>query len=221
MKKNKLQDYADKSLAKYDNSEFRKQIITTSVNDHERVIDNTKRNWIISLSIIVLIILTAFGSYMLFRPTNNAKEYLLENQTSTEITFEQLIINSPKLIIKQDLVNTIKQVYDIKYNETLYYDITFLDNSTGEMLEIIIKTNSHYDYDFVHENFDQYFDNFKMNYIEQSLEEDGIYTFDCIGEINIDSINIYIKYEGLRLEAQSNFINFLQQCIVIDESADL
>ena len=221
MKKNKLQDYANKSLEKYDNPELKKQIITTSVNDHECVIDNTKRNWIISLSIIVLIILSAFGSYMLFRPTNKAKEYLLENQTSTEITLEQLTIDSPKLIIKQDLINTIKQVYDIKYNETLYYDITFLDNSTGEMLEIIINTNSHYDYDFVHENLDQYFDNFKMNYIEQSLEEDGIYTFDCIGEINIDSINLYIKYEGLSLEAQSNFINFLQQCIVIDESADL
>lgn len=221
MKKDKLQEYADKSLAKYDNPELREQIVRESVSGNVAVIDNRKRNWLISLITVTMIVVLAFGTYMFWPKTPREKHYLLENQKTNDITIEAINAELDVISISNQSVVSSLQFEDTVYNETLYYKVTFLNDETSEKADFIIVSNKDYTYPFIHETYDQQDESININYAEQFTEEDGIYTFDCQGEFTVDILKIYVQYNGLSLEPQSNFINFLQTCLHIVKDTNL
>lgn len=215
MKKNKLQEQADEFLSKYDNPEVKEKIIGEYNVGNERVIDHTKRNWLVSLSIVFIAIIATVGLYFLTKPSE--KVYLLENQTSEKITVNELENDFLNIEFQHKLIADITKFGDIKYNETLYYRLSFGEIDTGELLEVILVPNRGYEYEFIHEPYTASLDSYKMDYIEKFIEEDELYNFNCKGEFTVKNIKVYVRYEGLSLEPQSNFINFLQQCISIKE----
>lgn len=215
MKKDKLQEYADKSLAKYDSTEIRERVVSQPVDGRERVIDNTKRNWIITVTGIVFVIIIVLSSYLIYIASHKEKVYLLENRTSKKIAFEELNIMSENVTVNPDLINVIKRVDDTNYSETLYYDITFTEETTSEKLNVIIVSNADFNYELVHNQYNLYATDMNMNYVEQFREEDGIYLFNSQGEIEVGNILIYIQYEGFSVGPQSNFCNFLRKCISV------
>ncbi len=219
MKKDKLQEFADKSLSKYDNPELREQLVRESVSGNVAVIDNRKRNWLIGVITVMIIAVLAFGTYLFWPKTPREKHYLLENQKNSDITVAAINAEIDVLSVSNQSVISSLQFEDTVYNEILYYQITFLNDETGEQMDIILVTNSDYNYIFNHNEYDKQNDTLNMSYTELFTEEDGIYTFDCQGEFAIDNIKIYVLYNGLSLESQSNFINFLQQCIEIKKGA--
>ena len=85
----------------------------------------------------------------------------------------------------------------------------------GESINMTIVTNSEFDYQVNNYDYDKQNEIFNISYVEKYTEEGGIYFFTCNGEFTVNGVKVYAQYEGLSLEPQSNFINFMQQCITI------
>lgn len=212
MKKNRLQEQADKYLSQYDNPAAKESILGECSASGERALKRTTRNWLIFLVVFLAVCVISLGSYFIFKKPAE-KVYLQENKVGTKITIAELQNDLPTFNFKQDSLNSIVRFDDSLYKETLYYAVYFRDGLTDERLDVVIVTNNDYVYDFVHEAYDANTEVFNMNYVESITEEDGIYMFSCAGEFSVQEYKIYVQYEGMGLEPQSNFINFLQQCI--------
>ncbi len=215
MKKNKLQEYADKSLEKYDNRVLREKFVSEKVDGNERVITDTTRNWFICLAIILLCAALFLSIYMLFIKPSEEKHYLLENQQKVTVTKEELLDDISNLTVNDQYLISCQRINDISYNETLYYEITFHNDESYEELRLTIVTNVKYEHTFTHSDYNKQDDYLNIRYLEKSNEEDGLYTYDCKGEFVSNNIRYYAGYQGIGLEPQSNFIGFLQQCIEV------
>lgn len=212
MKKDKLQEFADKSLSKYDNPAIREQFAREKVDGDVKIVDNRRRNWLLSVVAVMIIVALALGTYFLLT-TPHKKHYLLENQQAHAVTVDETNAELSGFTVNDKFVVSCQQIDDTLYKEKLYYKINFTSGDTGETLEMIVVTNSDYNFLFNHKDYDKTNDSTKMIYTEQFIEQDSIYKFDSRGEFAIDHIKIYVTYNGLSSSTQSNFINFLQQCI--------
>lgn len=212
MKKNKLQEYADKSLEKYDNTEFREKLVAENYGS-ERVMKNTTRNWFICVATILLCVALLFATYMLFIKPPEEKHYLLENQQKVEITEQELITKVSDISVNSELFFSCQCIKDTLYNEDLYYEIKFQNDDSGEKLTLSIVTNSDYKYSTSVSEYDKQSEYLNIRYAEQYEDLEGLYLFLTNGEFARNNIKYYAIYEGYGLEPQSNFIGFLQQCI--------
>ncbi len=217
MKKDKLQQSADKFLSQYDNQELRGKMVQDVNEGNERVINNNKRTWIITVSTVLLILILAFGTYMLLRKTPE-KHYSVENQIPCDVTVDEISLKIPDLNIDATNASICQRVDDKYYNETLYYRVKFTSADDTQNFDLIIVTNPEYQYPFSDKKYDRQYTPLNMQYTEHCVFESGIYAFNCLGEFTVNGVKLYINYEGLELENKSNFTNFLDQCLSIKQT---
>lgn len=213
MKKNKLQEFADKSLSKYDNPAIREQFVRESADGDVKVVDNRRRTWLLSVvAVIIIIAALALGTYFLLT-TPHKKHYLLENQQAHAVTIDEVNAGLSGFTVGSSLVASCQQVDDTVYKEKLYYKVVYSNDGTGEKIEIIIVANSDYTHLFNHEDYTDNYNALNMTYVEKFTERNGIYEFNSRGEFAVGNLKIYVKYHGPSMGTQSNFISFLEQCV--------
>ena len=81
-------------------------------------------------------------------------------------------------------------------------------NDGLDIFRIIIDVNTEYEYDFGNKPYNKFCDvnGYEIAYLEICEEGDGIYGFTGKAEIKNTSESIYIEYDGISLEQESNFI---------------
>lgn len=214
----KLQKYIDENLSEYRNDTFLEQLKSnlSPINTPTRR-RNNRLYWTIAGAtcvVMAIILVSVFAIAPLIKENGDkdtaqpSKYYSYANRTEITVSVTELngIVNDIEFS-EENLVE-VRKVTDTFYNETLYYIINYSLNDGLDIFRIIIDVNTEYEYDFGNKPYNKFCDvnGYEIAYLEICEEGDGIYGFIGKAEIKNTSESIYIEYDGISLEQESNFI---------------
>lgn len=214
----KLQKYIDENLSEYRNDTFLEQLKSdlSPINTPTRRRNNRLYCTIAGATCVVMaiILVSVFAIAPLIKENGDkdtaqpSKYYSYANRTEITVSVTELngVVNDIELS-EENLVE-VRKVTDTFYNETLYYIINYSLNDGLDIFRIIIDVNTEYEYDFGNKPYNKFCDvnGYEIAYLEICEEGDGIYGFTGKAEIKNTSESIYIEYDGISLEQESNFI---------------
>lgn len=213
-----LQKYIDENLSEYRNDTFLEQL----KSDLSPINTSTERRgnrlyWTIAGAtcvVMAIILVSIFVIAPLIKENGDkdtaqpSKYYSYANRTEITVSVTELngVVNDIEFS-EENLVE-VRKVTDTFYNETLYYIINYSLNDGLDIFRIIIDVNTEYEYDFGNKPYNKFCDvnGYEIAYLEICEEGDGIYGFTGKAEIKNTSESIYIEYDGISLEQESNFI---------------
>lgn len=214
----KLQKYIDENLSEYRNDTFLEQLKSdlSPINTPTRR-RNNRLYWTIAGAtcvVMAIILVSVFAIAPLIKENGDkdtaqpSKYYSYANRTEITVSVTELngVVNDIEFS-EENLVE-VRKVTDTFYNETLYYIINYSLNDGLDIFRIIIDVNTEYEYDFGNKPYNKFCDvnGYEIAYLEICEEGDGIYGFTGKAEIKNTSESIYIEYDGISLEQESNFI---------------
>lgn len=214
----KLQKYIDENLSEYRNDTFLEQLKSdlSPINTPTRR-RNNRLYWTIAGAtcvVMAIILVSIFVIAPLIKENGDkdtaqpSKYYSYANRTEITVSVTELngVVNDIEFS-EENLVE-VRKVTDTFYNETLYYIINYSLNDGLDIFRIIIDVNTEYEYDFGNKPYNKFCDvnGYEIAYLEICEEGDGIYGFTGKAEIKNTSESIYIEYDGISLEQESNFI---------------
>lgn len=214
----KLQKYIDENLSEYRNDTFLEQLKSdlSPINTPTRR-RNNRLYWTIAGAtcvVMAIILVSVFAIAPLIKENGDkdtaqpSKYYSYANRTEITVSVTELngVVNDIEFS-EENLVE-VRKVTDTFYNETLYYIINYSLNDGLDIFRIIIDVNTEYEYDFGNKPYNKFCDvnGYEIAYLEICEESDGIYGFTGKAEIKNTSESIYIEYDGISLEQESNFI---------------
>lgn len=214
----KLQKYIDENLSEYRNDTFLEQLKSdlSPINTPTRR-RNNRLYWTIAGAtcvVMAIILVSVFAIAPLIKENGDkdtaqpSKYYSYANRTEITVSVTELngVVNDIEFS-EENLVE-VRKVTDTFYNETLYYIINYSLNDGLDIFRIIIDVNTEYEYDFGNKPYNEFCDvnGYEIAYLEICEEGDGIYGFTGKAEIKNTSESIYIEYDGISLEQESNFI---------------
>lgn len=214
----KLQKYIDENLSEYRNDTFLEQLKSdlSPINTPTRR-RNNRLYWTIAGAtcvVMAIILVSVFAIAPLIKENGDkdtaqpSKYYSYANRTEITASVTELngVVNDIEFS-EENLVE-VRKVTDKFYNETLYYIINYSLNDGLDIFRIIIDVNTEYEYDFGNKPYNKFCDvnGYEIAYLEICEEGDGIYGFTGKAEIKNTSESIYIEYDGISLEQESNFI---------------
>lgn len=216
----KLQKYIDENLSEYRNDTFLEQLKSdlSPINTPTRR-RNNRLYWTIAGAtcvVMAIILVSVFAIAPLIKENGDkdtaqpSKYYSYANRTEITASVTELngVVNDIEFS-EENLVE-VRKVTDTFYNETLYYIINYSLNDGLDIFRIIIDVNTEYEYeyDFGNKPYNKFCDvnGYEIAYLEICEEGDGIYGFTGKAEIKNTSESIYIEYDGISLEQESNFI---------------
>lgn len=213
-----LQKYIDENLSEYRNDTFLEQLKSdlSPINTPTRR-RNNRLYWTIAGAtcvVMAIILVSVFAIAPLIKENGDkdtaqpSKYYSYANRTEITVSVTELngVVNDIEFS-EENLVE-VRKVTDTFYNETLYYIINYSLNDGLDIFRIIIDVNTEYEYDFGNKPYNKFCDvnGYEIAYLEICEEGDGIYGFTGKAEIKNTSESIYIEYDGISLEQESNFI---------------
>ena len=222
----KLQKYIDENLSEYRNDTFLEQLKSdlSPINTPTRR-RNNRLYWTIAGAtcvVMAIILVSVFAIAPLIKENGDkdtaqpSKYYSYANRTEITVSVTELngVVNDIEFS-EENLVE-VRKVTDTFYNETLYYIINYSLNDGLDIFRIIIDVNTEYEYDFGNKPYNKFCDvnGYEIAYLEICEEGDGIYGFTGKAEIKNTSESIYIEYDGISLEQESNFI--INLCNIIE-----
>ena len=214
----KLQKYIDENLSEYRNDTFLEQLKSdlSPINTPTRRRSN-RLYWTIAGAtcvVMAIILVSIFVIAPLIKENGDkdtaqpSKYYSYANRTEITVSVTELngVVNDIEFS-EENLVE-VRKVTDTFYNETLYYTVNYSLNDGLDIFRIIIDVNTEYEYDFGNKPYNKFCDvnGYEIAYLEICEEGDGIYGFTGKAEIKNTSESIYIEYDGISLEQESNFI---------------
>ena len=214
----KLQKYIDENLSEYRNDTFLEQLKSdlSPINTPTRR-RNNRLYWTIAGAtcvVMAIILVSVFAIAPLIKENGDkdtaqpSKYYSYANRTEITVSVTELngVVNDIEFS-EENLVE-VRKVTDTFYNETLYYIVNYSLNDGLDIFRIIIDVNTEYEYDFGNKPYNKFCDvnGYEIAYLEICEEGDGIYGFTGKAEIKNTSESIYIEYDGISLEQESNFI---------------
>ena len=211
----KLQKYIDENLSEYRNDTFLEQL-KSNINTSTKRRGN-RLYWTIAGAtcvVMAIILVSVFAIAPLIKENGDkdtaqpSKYYSYANRTEITASVTELsgVVNDIEFS-EENLVE-VRKVIDTFYNETLYYIINYSLNDGLDIFRIVIDVNTEYEYDFGNKPYNKFCDvnGYEIAYLEICEEGDGIYGFTGKAEIKNTSESIYIEYDGISLEQESNFI---------------
>lgn len=214
----KLQKYIDENLSEYRNDTFLEQLKSdlSPINTPTRR-RNNRLYWTIAGAtcvVMAIILVSVFVIAPLIKENGDkdtaqpSKYYSYANRTEITASVTELngVVNDIEFS-EENLVE-VRKVIDTFYNETLYYTVNYSLNDGMDIFRIVIDVNTEYEYDFGNKPYNKFCDvnGYEIAYLEICEEGDGIYGFTGKAEIKNTSESIYIEYDGISLEQESNFI---------------
>lgn len=214
----KLQKYIDENLSEYRNDTFLVQLKSnlSPINTQTKRRGN-RLYWTIAGAtcvVMAIILVSIFVIAPLIKENGDkdtaqpSKYYSYANRTEITASVTELngVVNDIEFS-EENLVE-VRKVTDTFYNETLYYTVNYSLNDGLDIFRIVIDVNTEYEYDFGNKPYNKFCDvnGYEIAYLEICEEGDGIYGFTGKAEIKNTSESIYIEYDGISLEQESNFI---------------
>lgn len=144
------------------------------------------------------------------------RHYLFEDQTSEEITLEEMNAELKHIHFSADGLKHITKAINTQYEEVLYYTLQYNFDGIDD-LKLVIVTNEKYEYSFnkklPYDSKNEVF-GYEISYLEAYTEEDeGLYAFETKGEMLSGDGMIYVEYSGVWFEETSNFIPLLRSIL--------
>lgn len=222
----KLQKYIDENLSEYRNDTFLVQLKSnlSPINTQTKRRGN-RLYWTIAGAtcvVMAIILVSIFVIAPLIKENGDkdtaqpSKYYSYANRTEITASVTELngVVNDIEFS-EENLVE-VRKVTDTFYNETLYYTVNYSLNDGLDIFRIVIDVNTEYEYDFGNKPYNKFCDvnGYEIAYLEICEEGDGIYGFTGKAEIKNTSESIYIEYDGISLEQESNFI--INLCNIIE-----
>lgn len=211
----KLQKYIDENLSEYRNDTFLEQL-KSNINTSTKRRGN-RLYWTIAGAtcvVMAIILVSVFAIAPLIKENGDkdtsqpSKYYSYANRTEITASVTELngVVNDIEFS-EENLVE-VRKVIDTFYNETLYYIVNYSLIDGLDIFRIVIDVNTEYEYDFGNKPYNKFCDvnGYEIAYLEICEEGDGIYGFTGKAEIKNTSESIYIEYDGISLEQESNFI---------------
>lgn len=217
MKNKKLEKYVDEKTNSLNDKAFLDELKQSATPEKNRL--SKKSLFVIGASslVTVALLIAIICVVILYDPVNKSQEHYYssgdENRRSS--TVEELNADTVYYDLRSDINADADIVFDTVSNDDLYYEVNIDLEDTFENVKIVVVTNKFYDYKFEHFDYTdrETLGSYVLNYIVMTQEEDGIYTHKVDAEIITSAEKIYITYEGLGLEQESNFIYCIEQLL--------
>lgn len=144
--------------------------------------------------------------------------YFNDNINRKELSWEQWGENSKEfqIIINDDYYKeNIELYYDTLTNDTLYYRLVCKSEDSFKRSEICLYSNPYYrnEKHSIDKGVTVNINSFSLVYNETQEVQEGIYSYNTVGEIEQGNELIYISYTETSLEAQSNFTQFVSELV--------
>lgn len=219
----RLKKYAEKQLLQYRNVEFLKEL-KGRVRKKKKQHNFFNKKFVaagVAFVTITVVILCIFlikpamnGDFNYQdKPTTPAKEYRGENQKVLNSNLRE--VNEALDYLSFATGDSIQKCIDKEYGDTLYYSIIYTDDDELSMFDFKICVNP----DYKMMGFDkEYTQNgtvasYELQYKETASCEEGIYFFSEIAKITTECEIIFIEAEIVKFDANSNFIETLNEII--------
>lgn len=173
------------------------------------------------VSVAVVIISLIFLWQGKFPATDNnqpRKSYEIKNEAHVDSDITELNSDLQGIIVAIDTAYELKnfdRIYDSVYNDNLYYKIEIEEyEEFFEKINIFVYVNPDYKNRkgiFGSEIKTDKSSDFTISYNENINDDDGLFTLKYFAFMEYGDMAVYIEYEQLSLDDQSNFFNFFAQ----------
>ncbi|MCH5152258.1 MAG: hypothetical protein J1F65_06370 [Clostridiales bacterium] len=160
----------------------------------------SKRRLFVSISVSLVVVLV-IAAVWIFYPTSEI-QYFADDEARIDVTMEDFLNDTNNTVHFDESVYSIEnlvKVYDQPTNDTLYYDIMFLQVGGLARGKISIVVNSHYQYveKFEDERQRIVWHGIEIEYSESSQIVNGIPISDFFGKFSIKSYVVYFSYKDV------------------------
>lgn len=218
MKNKKLEKYVDEKTTSLNDKAFLDELKQNAAFEKNNRLSKKSLFVICTSSLVTVALLVAIVCVvLLYNPAIKSEEhyYTSGDENRRASTLNELNAATTYYDLASDANADIDIVFDTVSNDDLYYEVNIDLEDTFEYVKIVVVTNKFYDYKFEHFDYTdrETLGSYVLNYIVMTQEEDGIYTHKVDAEIITSAEKIYITYEGLGLEQESNFIYCIEQLL--------
>lgn len=220
--KKKLGRQADDYLDQFENETFHQEVREELFPQHTpaRKRIRPKQVWIsfaatMAIACVVLVCCLTLLTPSTGKPSGNPvkppeKEYFFENECEEIGYLTQVNDDLDNAFIFNNLNYDITRKYDSLSNDTLYYQLIYINDAMLETINIYVYTNKYYKLEWNDERCDMNstLKGVEVKYISNYKNLDFYYEVNTTAYITLDNAKIYVEYNGVSLDGQSN--NFLQ-----------
>lgn len=156
-------------------------------------------------------------------PAQDTKFYLTENERNMQIELadfnNKLVDNGVRLNVDDIYTLKVTQVYDLDSGDELYYKVQLInDDVTYETVLFEVYVNEHFKNKKIlqDEPIEGSIHNTPLKYNLKISDDDWAFVINYTAIIEYNNISIYINYEQLSLDENSNFFVFLAQTLELN-----
>ncbi|MCL2798152.1 MAG: hypothetical protein FWD58_08895 [Firmicutes bacterium] len=143
------------------------------------------------------------------------KHYLLENEESTASNLAALNADAKNFLLELDAAceGEVRQWFDSVSGDILYYSLIFENQDSLEAFKIYVYVNPDYKIPVGLEDATETISlgKFEITYFKKIINDDWAFVLTYHAITEYSGVTIYIEYEQLSLDEESNFFNFFSQ----------
>ncbi len=220
--KKKLGRQADDYLDQFENEQFhqevKEELFPQPTRARKRI--RPKQVWIgfattMAIACVVLVCCLTLLTPSAGQPSGDPvkppeKEYFFENEEQQISNLIQVNNDLNNEIEFNDLSFTVVRKYDSLSNDTLYYQLTYINDAMIETINIYVYINEYYKFHWNESDADttNEIKGINVQYLTSYSNQEFYFTVFTQAYITLDNAKIYVEYNGVSLDGQSN--NFLE-----------
>jgi hypothetical protein len=147
---------------------------------------------------------------------DDKKHYLQENEIMVDSSIVELNANLSSIIFSiGDSFNILaKRTYDSISNDTLFYSISLTDDELKK-ITFYVYVNKDYEHKRINEenSTPALINGFELDCYAQTMLDDIIYSHTAKALMTYEGITVYIEYNEMSLDEESNFLEVLEQIL--------
>lgn len=226
--KKKLGGQADDYLDQFENEKFhqevKEELFPQPTRARKRI--PPKQVWIgfattMAFACVVLVCCLTLLTPSAGQPSGDPvkspeKEYFFENEEQQISNLIQVNNDLNNEIEFNDLSFTVVRKYDSLSNDTLYYQLTYINDAMIETINIYVYINEYYKFHWNESDADttNEIKGINVQYLTSYSNQEFYFTVFTQAYITLDNAKIYVEYSGVSLDGQSNnFLDALAQII--------
>lgn len=220
--KKKLGRQADDYLDQFENEQFhqevREELFPQPTPARKRI--RPKQVWIsfaatMAIACVVLVCCLTLLTPSTGKPSGDPvkppeKEYFFENEKQESCALDQINSSLDGSIAFDIAQCDTTRKFDSVSNDTLYYQIVYINEDMLEDIRLQIYINDAYKFDWHINRCDSNakIKDINVDYLTSYSDQEFYFTVFTQAYITLDNAKIYVEYSGVSLDGQSN--NFLQ-----------
>ena len=213
-KENLFEQEVKADLQDYENYTFRDKFVEEA-RKTPATSKSRKKTWFFwGLASLVLVIVAT--SVLFFVPKEDDQVgYLDDNIGRNTVDIAKVNGYFSKHKFSQDINWSVKEAFDTVSNDVLFYELTYSNVETAQIMSLFIIVNPKYTYKNVESNLT---DSLVVNDLTWryniSFDGEELVSFNIKGETTCENIKIYFKYSEVSLSTESSINDLLKQVLV-------